>query len=51
MSPASALATADGVAAVTRPVTPSVTSSVGPQLSVQVTTGLPDANASTVTKP
>ena len=34
-----------------RPVTPSVTSSVGPPLSAQVTTGLPEANASTVTKP
>ena len=44
-------AEAAGVAAVTRPVSPSVTSSVGPPLSAQVTTALREAKASTVTKP
>ena len=42
---------AAGVGSVTRPLTPSRSSSVGPPLSVQVTTGVPQAIASTVMSP
>ena len=47
----SACAHASGVGLQTKPRSPSTTSSAGPPLSVQVITGLPEANASTVTKP
>ena len=51
MTRASASARLAGVGSQTRPLSPSRTSSAGPPLSAHVTTALPDANASTVTKP
>ena len=51
MTSRSATASVSGRGAQTFPFLSSTTSSAGPPLSVQVMTGLRDANASTVTKP